>query len=64
MCLHSFPSVIDQVPAGTVAGESIAQPSHLNFFLVSQEGKMETKFLVIAYTENHQNMVCFFLLDT
>ncbi|CAK9040984.1 unnamed protein product [Durusdinium trenchii] len=27
-----------QVPAGTVAGESIAQPSHLNFFLVSQEG--------------------------
>ncbi|CAE7457295.1 AGO2 [Symbiodinium natans] len=27
-----------QVPAGTVASDGIAQPSHLNFFLVSQEG--------------------------
>ena len=27
-----------QVPPGTVASEGIAQPSHLNFFLVSQLG--------------------------
>jgi len=27
-----------QVPPGTVASEGIAQPSHLNFFLVSQQG--------------------------
>jgi len=27
-----------QVPPGTVAGDGIAQPSHLNFFLVSQQG--------------------------
>ncbi|CAE7237487.1 ago2 [Symbiodinium pilosum] len=27
-----------QVPPGTVASEGIAQPSHMNFFLVSQQG--------------------------
>eukprot|EP00435_Cladocopium_sp_Y103_P023345 s435_g5.t1 len=27
-----------QVPPGTVASDAIAQPSHMNFFLVSQEG--------------------------
>ena len=34
-----LPAKLVQVPPGTVASEGIAQPSHLNFFLVSQLGR-------------------------
>ena len=33
-----------KVPPGTVASDAIAQPSHMNFFLVSQQG---AKFLIL-----------------
>ena len=36
-CIVSI-SLLNQVPPGTVASDAIAQPSHMNFFLVSQQG--------------------------
>ena len=36
---RDLPAKLVQVPPGTVASEGIAQPSHLNFFLVSQLGR-------------------------
>ena len=50
-----LPAKLVQVPPGTVASEGIAQPSHLNFFLVSQLGRAPSTVVggnvVLCYPE-------------